>query len=624
MCTLSWLLNKDGYSLIFNRDELNNRQRALPPIHKRSDSGTHFLSPTDTDAGGSWLIINEYGLTACLLNFYAADKAPSNDVHSRGEIVLKFTDCRSVREAENIVQEMDSSHYRGFDLVLFDSQQKPVQYCWDARTLVRHLPIIPLTSSSYRTDEICEYRRELFRELFFHDAPQNLQQLLEFHNCHSAPQIPAPTSAHAPCMHRQEAKTVSQCVVEVTEEQVSMRYADGSPCSSELSPPLRLERTQERQVGTAQSNRQTAQKNHYSTPGMPPLEQTEKALSAFEFWPIWLVYLPVIFQWLALAIRYRSLSLPLIANPEIPLSGMVGFSKSDVLAAAAPKSQATILPFITHRVSGDQNAQLANIHQQLQRHQLILPLVGKPDIGCRGAGVCLLENEQKLAKYLQSYPEGSTFMLQKLANWEPEAGVFYVRQPGANNGKIISLALKYSPYLVGDGTSTLSELLADDERAGQLQSLYKDRHKAIWNKVIPNGKPYKLVFSASHCRGAIFRDGGQYISEALTKQLDKILSGLPEFHYGRLDIKFRDTDSLMRGEHLEIVEINGASSEALHIWDSRAKLREAWRVLLDQYNTLFHIGHQNRCRGYHTPGITVLWRAWRYERKLAKHYPQTD
>ncbi|MCV6603730.1 MAG: NRDE family protein, partial [Porticoccaceae bacterium] len=85
MCTLSWIQHQDSYSLVFNRDELNSRQRALPPALKTALDGSRYLSPTDTDAGGSWLQVNEHGLTACLLNYYAADTAPSDDVHSRGE-----------------------------------------------------------------------------------------------------------------------------------------------------------------------------------------------------------------------------------------------------------------------------------------------------------------------------------------------------------------------------------------------------------------------------------------------------------------------------------------------------------------------------------------------------------
>ena len=256
MCTLSWVREEGGYSLVFNRDELNSRQRALAPALKRNHNQQAFLSPTDTDAGGSWLQVNEYGFTACLLNYYAANRAPSSDVHSRGEIVLKLTACKTIDEAERIVEQLDTQFYRGFDLVLFDGQQAPVQYRWDAHTLSRHTPAAPLTSSSYRTEQVCDYRRQLFAS----SAPQNLQQLLAFHNCYSAEtstHLPPPSPAYAPCMHRDDARTVSQCVVAVSAQQVSIRYADGSPCSTELSPPLTLQRSQidsQGEVALATSN----------------------------------------------------------------------------------------------------------------------------------------------------------------------------------------------------------------------------------------------------------------------------------------------------------------------------------------------------------------------------------
>lgn len=357
---------------------------------------------------------------------------------------------------------------------------------------------------------------------------------------------------------------------------------------------------------------------------MPPLEKKEKIISSFEFWPTWLVYLPVLFQWIGLSIRHRSFSLPLIANPEIPLSGMVGFSKSGVLASAGEAGKTAILPFITHRIEGGKTEQLESIRKRLAQNGLELPLVGKPDLGCRGAGVQLLQTEAELETYLSSYPDGAEFMLQKLSNWEPEAGIFYVRHPDRPSGEIISLALKYSPYLVGDGKSTVLQLLEKDERAGQLKHLYEERHRSELETILPEGEPYRLVFSASHCRGAVFRNGNEYITDALTRRLDEILGSLPDFHYGRLDVKFKDTENLKRGDTLEIVEINGASSESLHIWDSGANLSEAWKALLHQYATLFRIGAENRRRGHRPPGLMPLWHAWQHERKLVEAYPETD
>jgi len=99
---------------------------------------------------------------------------------------------------------------------------------------------------------------------------------------------------------------------------------------------------------------------------------------------------------------------------------------------------------------------------------------------------------------------------------------------------------------------------------------------------------------------------------------------LGDYFYGRLDIKFKDIESLKAGENFDIIEINGASSESINIWDRDASLKEAIKTLLQQYHTLFKLGHANRARGHKTPGLGVLFKAWRYEKNLVKQYPYND
>ncbi|MCB1670178.1 MAG: D-alanine--D-alanine ligase [Gammaproteobacteria bacterium] len=360
-------------------------------------------------------------------------------------------------------------------------------------------------------------------------------------------------------------------------------------------------------------------------PGMPELDQSGNPVSFFEFWPVWLVYLPVALQWSLLSLRYRSLTLPLIANPAIPLSGMVGVAKSAVLRQAGSEASGWILPWIEYQVEDAPiPEQVSRINELLPDAGLALPLVGKPSIGCRGAGVRLLQSEQELHAYLSRFPVSATIQFQQLAPWEAEAGVFYVRHPGRRQGEITSLTLKYMPYVVGDGRSTLGELVARDPRAGRLISVYRPRHEAHWQTVIEQGRPYRLVFSASHCRGAIFRDGREYITEQLSKTLDRIFDDIPGFHYGRLDIKFQDLESLREGRNFVIIEINGASSESIHIWDRNARFGAAVATLLGQYRTLFRLGQANRRLGHRPPGLRALWDAWRHESRLVKQYPAND
>ncbi|WP_246109317.1 D-alanine--D-alanine ligase [Reinekea thalattae] len=368
----------------------------------------------------------------------------------------------------------------------------------------------------------------------------------------------------------------------------------------------------------------TAADSSYVCPGMPPL-QLGKTTSFFEFWPTWLMYFPISIQWLALSIRYRSLTLPLIANPQLPLSGMVGVGKSELLSQAQGDLNNVILPWFTvTKTEAPLEQQVDQLKLAVTDSGFAYPFVCKPDIGCRGIGVKLIKNEQQLIENFTSYPENAKLFIQKLADFEPEAGVFFTKHPNEKNGKIISMALKYTPYVIGDGEKTLGELIESDQRAGQLIHLYQSRHQQHWNQVIAKDQPYRLVFSASHSKGAIFKQANYLITDALSERLTQLLANLPDFHYGRLDIKFKDTESLSRGEHIQIVEINTASSEPLHIWDSNTPFKEAVRALLFQYRILFVYGNENRKKGFTPPGFKKLIQHWKLERNLSRFYGETD
>ncbi|MEZ9856774.1 D-alanine--D-alanine ligase, partial [Vibrio breoganii] len=69
---------------------------------------------------------------------------------------------------------------------------------------------------------------------------------------------------------------------------------------------------------------------HQINAGMPLLEKdTVRSVSPYEFLPTWFFYTPVVIQSLMQGLRHFDWALPLIANPSIKLSGMVGESKHE-------------------------------------------------------------------------------------------------------------------------------------------------------------------------------------------------------------------------------------------------------------------------------------------------------
>lgn len=360
--------------------------------------------------------------------------------------------------------------------------------------------------------------------------------------------------------------------------------------------------------------------------GMPELDSGGKVTSFFEFWPARIIYIPVVMQWISLALRYRSLSLPLISNPSIPLSGMVGESKCSVLDLIKGTSTHLIAPYITIdndcRDTIEQRTELALT--KLANASIALPVVAKPDMGCRGSGVRIVRNKDDLADYLMQFPHDGRLLLQEKIQHEAEAGIFYIRHPGSIKGSIFSITLKYAPYLIGDGQRTLRQLIEDDARASKISALYFQRHNQCLHQVIPANQAFRLVFSGSHCRGSIFRNGNRYVTAALENAFDRIADDMNDFHYGRFDVRFESIEKLMKGEGFKILEVNGASSEATHIWDRNSRLRDVYQALFFQYRTLFKIGNANRKRGHKTPRLWHLLKAYRLEKQLVNQYPETE
>ncbi|MFQ6372393.1 D-alanine--D-alanine ligase [Shewanella sp. YIC-542] len=359
--------------------------------------------------------------------------------------------------------------------------------------------------------------------------------------------------------------------------------------------------------------------------GMPILHEPKRVISPFEFWPTWFFYTPVVLQSIALSAFYRDWALPLITNPAIKLSGMVGESKNDIFTIVGKRIQECILPFVTVRkVQCDSGDLLSNVKKQLVTSGLCYPLVAKPDLGCRGAGVKLINSDEQLKNYIEIFPVSGRFLLQKKSVYNAEAGIFYIRQPDEPHGKIFSITLKYSPVVIGDGRSTVKELIEKSPRANKLKHLYLPRHSNCLDYVVPDKHEFQLAFAGSHSRGAIFRNGNQFVTQALEKKLDKILEDFEGFNYGRIDIKFQDIQTLMKGEFFNILEINGASSEAGHIWDSDTSIRDIFKTLLKQYRILYQIGAKQKKQGHKTPTFGALLQAWREEKRLVKFYPMTD
>jgi hypothetical protein len=62
--------------------------------------------------------------------------------------------------------------------------------------------------------------------------------------------------------------------------------------------------------------------------------------------------------------------------------------------------------------------------------------------------------------------------------------------------------------------------------------------------------------------------------------MDQITSGIRGFNFGRLDIRFRDWESLRNARDFMIIEVNGAGAEPTHMYDPDHSIFFAWKEIV--------------------------------------------
>jgi hypothetical protein len=285
---------------------------------------------------------------------------------------------------------------------------------------------------------------------------------------------------------------------------------------------------------------------------------------------------------LYLGIKHRSFTLFTAANPGIPSGGFVGESKSLILSQ------------LTHVPDWTTVTEPSTVYDFMRRHELSFPIVLKPDVGERGRGVVVARGSADVEAYFEG---GAPKTIAQRYVPGVEFGIFYVRYPGTSEGSIISITEKHFPAVVGDGSSTVRELVLKDERAVCLADLYLSRLRRPGDDVPAPGESVALGEIGSHCRGAVFLNGTKRKRAELRSAVDAIARSYPGFYFGRFDVRSESIEALQSGQ-FEILELNGVSAESTHIYDPAVSLVEAYRTLFCQWKVAFEIGALNRQSGH--------------------------
>lgn len=218
------------------------------------------------------------------------------------------------------------------------------------------------------------------------------------------------------------------------------------------------------------------------------------------------------------------------------------------------------------------------------------PVVVKPDNGRSGKGVFVARNKKELEDYLKSTP--LDLIAQKYSTGK-EFGVFYYKLN--NKGHIFGITSKELPHVIGDGKSTLRDLIKRN-----WPSVEGKVPKNIDANYVPKkGENAIASYVGNRSHGSIFRDASHLATKPLTKSIKNAI-GNADFNYGRLDVVADSEEELKKG-NIKVIEANGVHSFATHFYGPRYNLFDAFKIANKQYKILLNVAIENKNKKMYIP-----------------------
>jgi hypothetical protein len=227
MCTVSFTLRRRGYALAMNRDEQRARIAGLPPALFRVN-GRVVLHPAEP-GGGTWISLNEAGITFALINWYSIPRRVESAPLSRGEVVRRVRQAAALAEARVLLNDLPLARVNPFRLIgVFPGARLVREWRWNLETFaeVAHRWGGGIWISSGFDEPAAQLiRGKTWQRARRQASADSLDWQRRLHRSH-APEC-GPFSI---CMHRADAVTVSYTEVVVSAGQGTMRHHAGPPC----------------------------------------------------------------------------------------------------------------------------------------------------------------------------------------------------------------------------------------------------------------------------------------------------------------------------------------------------------------------------------------------------------
>ncbi len=269
-------------------------------------------------------------------------------------------------------------------------------------------------------------------------------------------------------------------------------------------------------------------------------------------------------------------------------SGFAGYGKYDEIIKFDPELRPkTLLIAVGETID--------HVIKQIETEHIWYPMIIKPNLGRMARDIYKIENEHQLREKLSSIQEN--YVIQEFIDYPLEFWILYYRIPWEEKWHITGITDKRLLFVKGNGKHTLGELIENHDRAKYYYTYFKQLHHKIWDHIIPVEETFQLHFLGNHCRWSCFYDVTNLITDKLETIIDSITKTIPEFYFGRYDLKAKSLEDLYAGK-FKIIELNGMGTLPVHIYDPNHNLRYAYKEIFRHRNIIYKISKKNYERWY--------------------------
>jgi len=277
-------------------------------------------------------------------------------------------------------------------------------------------------------------------------------------------------------------------------------------------------------------------------------------------------------------------------NPALSFGGMLDDRKSDIYKMIPDEYLPKTLTI---------NAMSPDVLHQIEAQKLNYPMIVKPDVGYKGFMVRRVESQNELSLLLQKYGDRDVLIQEFLTEPREFALLFYY-MPNSRKFGVSSFVEKVLPYVTGDGSSTLCELIEKEGSAFLDKEYVLEKKKAELEHVIAKGEKVIIDHIGNYARGSKFYSRNSEIDGMMVTSAERFFNNLKGINFGRIDMKADSIEAVRQG-HFKVLEINGAKAEPLHMYEPTLPWPQVWSAISDHWSILNQIVKEQLQNNFELP-----------------------